>query len=469
MPHTSDHAVQNSPKSALPKQVPHIPFWRTIIDAPKAVKDPVSWFSQLTNQYGENVKLRVPNGQHILLTSSPGLIRHVLQGNHRQYGKTWIQTQHLAAALGKGLLTSEGEYWLRQRRLIQPGFHRDKLAALAAGMQDELERSNTEFDGLSDSGKTVDVLSLMMRLTFRIVSRSLFSTDMPPSDLDRVEYAVGALQRHLVITARRPWVKPWLRINGGYRDAAALKDEVDQMLFRIIDERLNNGSGGHDLLDMLVEARYEDSGQGMTREQLRDETVILYAAGHETSANAMTWMLDQVSRNAEVEEKLLNEIATLTPSQLAAPLELLKLPYTRMVVQESLRCFPPAWATDRISKADDEFEGISIPAGQVVLLFIYGAHHHPDFWTNPEQFNPDRFGENGDVRGAKEAFLPFGGGPRLCIGNNFAMMEMQLALIHLIRHYRFVPTSPNTPAVEPLITLKPLGGMPMKLERRLKQ
>ncbi len=467
VPNTSPNLRRSAKaSSSAPVGVCEIPLWRTIRDAPLAVRDPVTWFSRLNRQYGDTFFLRVPNGQRLLLTASPTLIRHVLQGNHRQYGKTWIQTKLLAGSLGQGLLTSEGEYWLRQRRLIQPGFHREKLASLAAGMQDELERSNGEYDEIARSGKTVDLLGLMMRLTFRIVSRSLFSTDVPPAELDGVEHAVTEIQHHLVITVRRPWTIPWRKISGEFRRAAALKDTVDLMLYRIIDERLDSGSKGHDLLDMLVDARYEDSGTGMTRQQLRDETLILYAAGHETSANAMTWMLNQVARHPLVESRLLQESASVLGERRPGIADLQQLPFSRMVVQESLRCYPPAWATDRISKTRDQVEGITIPSGQVILLFFYGAHHHPDYWTNPGEFNPDRFGENGDVIGAREAFFPFGGGPRLCIGNSFAMMEMQLALIHLVRRYRITPTTEKTPDAQPLITLRPLGGMPVRFERR---
>jgi cytochrome P450 len=443
-----------------------VPFWRTLTGAPTALADPVSWFNALTADYGDSCLLRVPNGQRILLTASPGLIRHVLQGNHRQYSKTWLQTRHLAGTLGQGLLTSEGEYWLRQRRLIQPGFHREKLAALAAGMQDELERSGPGYDALAAAGQPFDLLGSMMRLTFRIVSRSLFSTDMDAAELDRVEHAVTAVQRHLVVTARRPWTKPWRHLNGAYRQAARLKADVDLLLFRTIDERMARGSGGEDLLDMLLDARYEDSGEGMTRGQLRDEALILYAAGHETSANAMTWMLDQVARHPAVEAALLAEFDAVLGGRAPSFSDLPQLAYTRQVVQETLRHYPPAWATDRLCVSPDAYQGAPIPKGLVVLLFLHGAHHHPAFWTDPGLFRPERFGAGGDVQGQREAFFPFGGGPRLCIGNNFALMEMQLALLFLLRRYRFVPVLPATPPAEPLITLRPLGGMPMRVERR---
>jgi cytochrome P450 len=456
-------AVSSAPLEG--KRSAQVPLWRTLRDAPQAVRDPVRWFSGLHAEFGDNLLMRVPNGQRILLSRSPTLIRHVLQGKHRLYGKTKIQTEHLASALGQGLLTSEGAYWLRQRRLIQPGFHRDKLARLAAGMQAELQRCEAELDAVARSGEVVDVLGRMMRLTFRIVSRSLFSTDMGDAELDRVEHAVSSLQRHLVLTARRPWVRPWLHLSGGYRQADRLIRDVDTLLLRIIDDRIASGSREGDLLDMLIDARYEDSGEGMSRKQLRDETVILYAAGHETSANAMTWMLDQVARHPDVEQLLLAEYHDLSdqPEHL---LERMNLAYTRQVVQESLRHYPPAWATDRISLEPDEVEGLRIPAGQVVLLFLYGAHHHPDYWTEPMRFDPSRFGPHGDERGVREAFFPFGGGPRLCIGNHFALMEMQLALIHLLRRFRFVPVLEKSPVPEPLITLRPLGGMPMRVERR---
>jgi len=445
---------------------PQVPFWRTIKGAPKAVSDPVNWFNELIADYGDSCMLRVPNGQRILLSAAPGLIRHVLQGNHRQYSKTWLQTRHLAGTLGQGLLTSDGEYWLRQRRLIQPGFHRDKLAALAAGMQDELERSGAGYDALAASGAPFDLLGSMMRLTFRIVSRSLFSTDMDPAELDRVEHAVTEVQRHLVVTARRPWTKPWRHVNGAYRRAARLKADVDQLLFRTIDERMQAGSQGQDLLDMLLDARYEDTGQGMTRLQLRDEALILYAAGHETSANAMTWMMEQIARHPAVEAALLEEFDRVLGARAPAFGDLPALVYTRQVVQETLRHYPPAWATDRLCVTPDSYHGAAIPAGMVVLLFLHGAHHHPAFWTDPGSFRPERFGAGGDVQGVREAYFPFGGGPRLCIGNNYALMEMQLALVFLLRRYRFRPLLSATPPAEPLITLRPLGGMPMRLERR---
>jgi cytochrome P450 len=407
------------------------------------------------------------------LCTAPEGIRHVLQDNHRNYHKQTRGFDTLRLVLGNGLLTSEGDFWLRQRRIAQPAFHRDRVASFAGAMVraavDMVERRWTP---VIERGGRLDVASEMMRVTLRIVGKTLLGID-PSDEADRVG---GALEALLVGFRRRmqsvvqfplPWPTPENRKLG------AAIDEIDRIVLRIIDERraaaskdqgrggaAEAGAGG-DLLGMLMEARDEETGERMSDRQLRDEVVTLFLAGHETTALSLSWTFALLSRHPEVGRRLRGELREVLGGRLPTAEDVPRLTYTRMVLQEALRLYPPAWNFGRTAREDDQLCGYPVPAGSLILLSPYVTHRNPRLWANPEGFDPGRFSPENAAKIPKFAYIPFGAGPRQCIGNGFAMMEATLLLavfwdrvdLSLVPGHDLVP--------QPTVTLRPRGGLPM--------
>jgi cytochrome P450 len=315
----------------------------------------------------------------------------------------------------------------------------------------------------------IDISKAMMRLTFKVVSRSLFSAGLQEKDLDRIDFIITELQHYVITQARQPYLIPWLILSGKRRYYARLKAEADKILFGIIESRRQSGEQNDDLLNMLLESRYEDTGEGMSDLQLKDESLILFVAGHETSANALAWTWYLLSRHPEVERKLLEEVLEVLGERDVTFEDLHRLPYTLQVIQESMRLFPPAWAIDRQAIEEDVAGGFRIPKGSIVLLFLYGVHHSPDLWEDPERFDPDRFAGEGMKNRSDFTYFPFGGGPRLCIGNQFALMEMQVVLAQMIRKFRFELLEGQLIEGQPLITFRPKYGIRMRLKARMPQ
>lgn len=402
----------------------------------------------------------------VLLTDRPEIMQHVLQKNNKNYTKTRVVSELLKKQLGNGLLTSEGEYWLKQRRAIQPGFHRKRLEGISTIMVAEINKYLDEvFDVYAETGKEVDIAKEMTELAFKIVSKSLFGTEVEDDKLEVIEEIVSQSQQFLVDQVRKPMLKPWFHISGAYKRNEAIKAQGDALIMEIIKERLASTEEHSDLLDMLIQTRYED-GSGMTDQQLLEEAVILYVAGHETSANAMAWMWYLLAIHPEIEEKVLQSVDESIGDQDPSFEKLRDLGYCLQVVEETMRLYPPAWVIDRKPLADDEFEGIPIKKENDVLCFIYGVHRSKRYWEDPETFDPERFTAENKAKQVPFSYMPFGGGPRLCIGNNFALMEMQFVLAMMIKRYRFKVVENQEIDINPMITLRPRHGIKVIVKKR---
>ncbi|WP_262923035.1 cytochrome P450 [Hymenobacter cellulosilyticus] len=320
---------------------------------------------------------------------------------------------------------------------------------------------------------------LMTQLTFRIIARSVFSTNFSGAELDRVARLITEIQAFYVRTIRQPYLNPWFRLRGRFRYHDQLTQELRTLLSRHIAARRRENdlpaatTPPDDLLQMLLDVRYEDTGLPMTDEQLLDEALILLIAGHETSANALTWLLYLLGQHPAEAEAIRAETAAVLASRGAGQAsatfafeELPRLGRALQAVQEAMRLYPPAWMVDRVALADDEYQGLRIPKGTLFSLYIYGLHHAPRHWQQPTEFQPQRFAP-GQTPLVPGAYLPFGGGPRLCIGMQFALTEMQLVTLELLRHFE-VELEPNQPVIltQPLITLRPKGDFQVRLRLR---
>jgi cytochrome P450 len=422
---------------------------------PRARRDPISLFMDSFRDYGEVVRFRFgPMVAHLI--SSPAGANHVLAENNKNYGKQTRGYRNLRYVLGNGLLTSEGEAWRRQRRIAQPAFHRQRIAGFAQTMVRAAEDVASDLE--SRRGREIDMHHEMMRLTLRVVGQTLLAYD-PTDAADQV----GAALTYLLAIANErssrilelPPILP-TRENLKFRRARATLDAV---VLRMIGERRKNPGDRGDLLSMLIEARDAESGEAMDDRQLRDEAMTIFLAGHETTANALTFTWLLLSRYPQAFRELRAELQRVMGGRSPNIDDLPALTLTRRILQESMRLYPPAWIIARSVIGRDEIAGYEIPARSILLISPYVVHRHPGLWEDPEGFDPQRFASEP----ARGAYLPFGGGPRMCIGNAFATMEAELVLATLAQRLRFDLVPGGNVELEPSITLRPRNGLKMQV------
>ncbi len=403
-------------------------------------------------------------GVDAVLLSHPDHIRDLLVTNHRLVVKSRA-LERAKLMLGEGLLTSEGDFHLRQRRLAQPAFHRKRVASYAQVMADFAARTLARWDTLGD-GAVVEMDAEMMRLTLGIVGKTLFDADVE-KDAPEVGQAMHTVLNGF-FTLLLPFSERWENWPlPPLRRLRAARDQLDAILFRIIQERRASGEDKGDLLSMLLLAQDEEGdGGGMSDTQVRDEAMTLFLAGHETTAVALTWTWYLLSQHPEVMRTLQAELDEVLGGRLPTFDDVSRLRYTRMVFAESMRLYPPAWVVGRRALTEYEVGGYTLPAGSMFFASQYVVHRHPDFWPEPERFDPQRWTPEAEAARPKFAYFPFGGGPRLCIGEQFAWMEGILVLATLAQrwHADLLPGHPV--ALEPLITLRPKHGMKMILRQR---
>lgn len=427
-------------------------LFQFFLKAESILKNPIPFHKNAFEKYGDTFSVRIGFKNRIILSRDNEVALHILQKNHKNYQKSKIQTENLSKYIGKGLLTVNGDFWLRQRRLIQPAFHKEKLNVLTTNMQEVIEQELKELP----INQPLDVFPLMNNLAFTVVAKSLFHLSASVEMLDRIKYIIEKVQEFVVKEIRVPHKSWWFKLSGQVKEHQLLAEESREIIKKIIQERQSSKASHDDLLQMLLETKYEDTGESMTINQLIDEIAILFIAGHETTANALTFTLQLLGMHPEVQEKIADEINHIEAQQLPLTAQLQNFNYVNAVINESMRLYPPAWITDRVSLEDDTMAGFSIKKETLVGVSFYALHRNPKYWENPEYFNPDRFmGEQ--RKKSMNYFYPFGAGPRMCIGMGFAIYEMTLALVHIVKHYQVISNDKEI-AINPLITLKPKGG-----------
>jgi len=446
-----------------------VPRRKTIVNIFKFLQNPIPLINEVMVDFNApSYRVHIGGMNKSLMTKDPIIIQHVLQKNHKNYHKSEIQSVHLARYAGKGLLTTDGDYWLRQRRLIQPGFHKQKLKSIFGIMNQVIIDHVKEIAQAVEHDKLteLDVSNDMTSLTLKVVSYALFGADISDDQLRILSDAVLTAQIAVTKDIRQPIFKWWRRLSGQQKKYDAVMSEGRTLLMSLITERKKSGINNDDLLDMLLSSRYEDTGEAMSNEQLLDEILIIFAAGHETTALAMSWTLYLLDKHPRVLQKLKDQIRDINIPSSPDFNDLANLDYCRQVISESMRLYPPAWITDRIALEDDMVNGHKIFKGEILGLYIYGTHRSPELWDDPDAFIPERFEKDKMKSIPSYAYLPFGGGPRLCIGQQFAWVEMQLALFHLIRHFNFNLKKGHKIELSPMITLRSKYGMPMSVKLR---
>lgn len=394
------------------------------------VKDPLGVISGNHAISGDSYHLKASlTNKHFIFSQDKELVEYILKQNHKNYFKSEIQSVTLGKYLGNGLLTNNGKDWLKQRRLIQPGFSKIKITNLVSIMEEEIDKAFQSFNDETD----IDLYDFFHTLAFNIVAKTLFSSDIDEEKVKELGTIITEIQEVFAKEVRIPLYTQVLNILGITDKNIRKSKQAKHIIQSVLDKRRNSKQEKNDLLDMLIHAKYEDTQLPMSDEQLVDEMLILFIAGHETTANALTFIFFEISQHSEAEKKLKQEIAE-EGEHVFSPESLMKKSFTVNIIKEAMRLHPPAWAIDRQALEDDSFKEYSWKKGTLIILYIAGLHRNPKYWEEPDSFIPERF----DSENAKNfAYYPFGAGPRLCIGEHFAMMEMALIIRKFYNSYTF--------------------------------
>jgi cytochrome P450 len=419
----------------------------------------LDYLRQCARAYGDVVALRFAH-RRIVLVSHPDLIEEVLVTKNQNFIKHFALRLN-PLLLGKGLLTSEGDFWLRQRRLVQPAFVRSRIAAYAPAMVAATLRLLASWQ----PGQRRDIHADMMKLTLDIAAQTLFHADAA-SDAQDIAQALRVLQDCFTVRFQGLLTLPlWLPTPGNFRLRRAVA-RLDTIIFGFIRQRRQNPEDKGDLLSLLLEARDADDGTRMTDRQVRDEAMTLFLAGHETTALVLSWTWYLLARHPDAEAKLLAELGHLLSGRLPAFADVARLPYTEAVLLEAMRLYPPAYTIGREALADCLVGGYPVRKGTTVLMSQWVVQRDPRFFDEPDAFRPERWLGASAKKIPKFAYFPFGGGPRLCVGNTFALMEMALVLATLAPRFRFTLEPGVNVEAQPAFTLHPVPGIPAIIRPR---
>jgi cytochrome P450 len=430
---------------------------------PEFRRDQPAFLLRLAREYGDLAGFRL-GPLPFVLVSHPDGAQRVLQEHNRAYqkGPLW---DVIRAVAGNGLFTSEGSHWLRQRRLMQPAFHRQVITGFAQLMTRQTERLLEGWKLATATGEPIDLGREMATLTMRIVAEAMFHADMD-ADLDELSQAITWLLADIDFRIEVPFYPPMrvptLRNRRTRRELAA----IDAAVMRVIETRRRSGERRDDLLGMLMAAVDEETGEPMTDRQLRDEVVTIFVAGHETTAVLLTWLFHRLAAEPAWEDRLVREVRAAIGDRRAGADDTGRLPSVRMALHETLRLYPPVWITNRTAVEGDVLLGHRIAAGTTIAISPYVVHRLPTYWPDPERFDPERFDDDVAAGRPRFAFLPFGGGPHLCIGNAFALMEATLIAATIVSRYRLEPVAGRSIGLAPGTTLRPDGPVLMKVRRR---
>ncbi len=411
------------------------------------VRDPLGFFTKLATDYGDVVCYR-PAPDPAYLINHPDFVRHVLVDNNRNYSKDTYTNHIFHTAVAGGLLTSEGEVWRKQRRMMQPAFHHTRLEPLDTMIAEATDAMLERWRTNEKLSQPVDVAQEMSALTLTVTTRALFGVNLGDEVL-----RVGELVNNAIDHLEKP-SDP--RVQSSVR---SLNEIVD----RIIQSRKQDFKDGGDLLSSMILARDSETGESMTDEQLRSQILTLMLAGYDTTASALSWTWYLLSQNPSAADRLQQEVRHVLGDRAPRYADLEQLPYARMVLNESLWLYPPAWTLGRRALGEDEIGGYYVAPGTVLAICIYTLHRHPGFWTDPETFQPERFSAESSASRHRFAYVPFGAGPRQCLGNTFGLMEASLIIAGVSRRYQ-LRLAPGT-GVHPhaVFVLRPERNLMMDL------
>jgi len=427
-----------------------------VIDAAEESKDPFEFLLNVTRRYGDAVQYTGPLGKTFLF-NHPDYIKQVLQSP--QFHRTSL----VKIVLGEGLLASDGDYWKKQRRLALPFFHRDVLTRIQPLIATRTRDMLKHWADVSESGESLDVSSEMTQLTLSIIVDALFGVKLP-SEMRELGQALEVLLSDLGDMGCTAFNTPLIFSASGREKFQAAISTLDRIVWEIIDERRQTPDDPTNFLSFLLSVQDEQTGKHLTDRQIRDEVVTMMIAGHETTALILSWAFSLLADNPEAEHTLHEELDRVLGTRSPGLADLDHLPYTLMVLRESMRLYPPVWTIARKSLFAGDIDGCHVPENVLVVVSPYAIHRHPDFWQEPEKFDPLRF--SAGMRQSKYSYIPFGGGHHLCLGMNMALMEGHLILASIAQNYRVLPSTDQPIEPQPAVTLRLRGGLMAILSKR---
>lgn len=439
--------------------LPPGPKWHRFIDGFRM--SPPLYLLKLFHEYGDVLRFR--GFFDVYCINHPEYVKQILTKAWPEYTKNTIDYKVISSTLGKGLVTNDGLDWAKQRRLMQPVFSSRNVNQFDTPINAMAEALAARWAAQSENEpRWID--RDMSRITFQVVSRTLFGADID----DVADEMVGILEelnQHPLRFSAIMTMFPKIPLPSNRRFLKT-KARLDEIVNGLVKLHQDGGGTEGDIVDRLLKARDDETGEGMDEAQMRDEIITLMLAGHETSATALTWTFYLLSQHPEVEQRLCAELESVLGGRTATSADLPNLPYLKQVIQESMRVYPPVWGIARRSTEETEFGGFRIPANSYIAITAYVLHRHPEFWSDPERFDPDRFAPKAGQSRHSYAYLPFSAGPRACIGASMATLETQLILARLIQQFRLSPVAGHPIEHEAVVTLKTRFGMPMHITRR---
>ena len=416
---------------------------QTALKTPAFLKHPLNFIQGNMKKFDGTYSISMGLGSNIILTQDPDFINYVLKENHRNYVKKGFAVERSVKYIGNGLVFSDGDYWRRQRRVLQPAFHKDKIRKLGANVLQTIETNLSSYS----EGEKVDICPTTKVLVFKILLKSLFDIELTPKILSTFSEGFEEAQAFLIRDINFPLARLFYPINGAERKMVKKIEQLRGLFRDIINERKASKGEFSDILDMLIHSRYEDTGEAMSEEKMIDELIIFISAGHETTANTINWILYLLAANPDAQEKLYHLVANQPTAAVANHV------YLQAIIQEGMRLYSTTWSTQRVAATDDQFKEYAYPKGTVIVPFFFGLHRAEALWKEAQQFQPERF-----IAGEKIAkfkhFFPFGAGPRMCIGNHFALMEMAYFLTEFVKTYQ-IKTTGQLPETEAMLTMSP--------------
>jgi len=424
-------------------------------------RDTLKFIRDAAKEYGDVVHFRFGPKRHVYMLNNPDMIKEVLVTKQAHFRKA-KGLQVARAVVGDGILTSEGKKHIRQRRLMQPAFHRDRIA----GYGDAMVRQGVELMEDWKDGEVRDIHQDMMKVTLAIITETMFGKTVKEG-ADKIGHAIDVGLKYVSTKATSFIDIPLSVPTRSNREFVESSEVLDKTIYGLIEERRKSTGNHTDLLAMLLAARDEDDGQGMTDEQVRDEVMTIFVAGHETTANTMSWIFYLLATHPEAEQKLHDELKSVLGGRLPTVEDIPNLTYVNLIISETLRLYPAAWTINREVVEPVEIGGHTYEPGDTLMMSQYVMHRQEKYFDDPDEFRPERFAGDLLKRIPAYAYFPFGGGPRVCIGNNFALMEAALLLSTIAQRYRLRLAEPDQKVeLEPVVTLRPKNGLPMRLEKR---
>lgn len=443
---------------------PHVPRWRALLEAGALVRNPVAVFETYRKELGPTFTLHLGGAKAAIVSTEPAFIHDALHDPSKYHVST-VRVDRMAEFQGQGLINSHGEEWLRKRRCLSQGVRRERLVALLPDQERVLQELLERFESATEQGP-VDVHQVFTDIVSHMVARSIFGRRMTDDQIDHIVTGIKTVQGLVLQQIFRPYLIPWNRISGRTRRYQRIRAEADQIARSFIEARAADpGEEGGDILELLLTTPFDDSGEPMHSEQILTECMQFLVAGCETSPVAVSWTLYLLAKHPRFIGQIRDEAESVLGSEPVTFEALHQLKLTRRVIDEAMRIYSPFWMIDRVAVDDDEIDGIRIPKGIMVLPYIYGLHRDPEQWPDPETFDPSRFEAEAVKRRHPSAHIPFGGGPRKCIGANMAILQMLLLLSTFVRRYDFELARPEEIEIAPKMITHPKGPIDMNVRR----